>query len=124
MGALPALPTLLEVGCWDFGGCPEAGSTVRFFYVHCVCLAHQLSLCSRSQFAYIGGSLESGKKFINGLTGLCHVMSRSSYMTRIFLGVWNLVSKVKVMPVAEAPAVLDPEAVLPFYQLCAAHAVR
>eukprot|EP00969_Alexandrium_andersonii_P220149 9722983-Alexandrium_andersonii.AAC.1 len=29
------------------------------------------------RYAFLGGSLASGKQFVNGLLGLCHVLSRS-----------------------------------------------
>jgi len=73
---------------------------------HALCLAHQLSLCSRSQYCFCGGdgTVSSGKRFIQGLAGLSHVFNNSSYFFRIWSAANHAMANVKVLLPVDAAA--------------------
>eukprot|EP00974_Lingulodinium_polyedra_P046440 4448645-Lingulodinium_polyedra.AAC.1 len=82
------------------------GQALLKITAHSLCLSHQLSLCSRSQYGQLSVcSSGSNVKFITGLSGFCHVFAKSSYLTRIVAAcITDLYSNMEIITEQEATA--------------------
>jgi hypothetical protein len=84
---------------WKFSSwrdCATAMQSYLLIIASNVCMSHQVSIISRTQYARFGGvSVKENKAFLNGLMGCCHVFSRSSYMTKIYAAVRAIFGQMK-----------------------------
>ena len=70
------------------------GVVIRQIYLilvaHSLCLCHQISLCTGSQYAV------TGKEYVRGLLCTTHLLCNSMYMRRIWVGAVRLLLNCQV----------------------------
>jgi hypothetical protein len=55
--------------------------------VHCLCVAHQVHICSCTMFGIVGGeSRVESKRFITQLCGANRILAQATYVTRFLAG--------------------------------------
>ena len=80
-------------------------SPLIFASAHTLCMAHQLSLSSRSQFAALGGATQGdSKQFMGRLLGMCHIFAAASYFLRIWSSTMRILDGVRMVTPEHARA--------------------
>jgi hypothetical protein len=70
-----------------------------------LCLAHQVHICSRSQYGKLGGVSNTslkGTRFLSGLIGAAHIFGASRYFIPIFVSILHQLRSLQIMLPVEA----------------------
>ena len=73
---------------------------VAVLCVYNLCLAHQVQLAFKSQFARLGGAANNGlcgHRFVSGVIGSTHIFSQSTYFLRIYITAVHILSGLRVL---------------------------
>ena len=64
-----------------------------------LCMAHQISLCSRSQLVALGEGWRAatGRRFMSGVLGVAHIFGASSYFFRIWMATVSMAANISLV---------------------------
>lgn len=83
-------------------GRSAAANSFLILVASSLCLAHQLSLCCCTTYAFIGGNWKSGEVFVAGLLGFAHIFKNAHYLVRIWRSAIQIIRGLTIMTTESA----------------------